>query len=207
MNHFFATISRMKYIERWALMRSSRVETLSEHSIEVAMIAHALCVIGNRRYGRHLDAEKAALIGIYHDASEIITGDMPTPVKYANKDLKNAFKDVERQAERTLLSELPADLLPDFDSIFTPENPDDEEEQYMRKLIKAADKLSAYIKCMEEDDAGNKEFRTAKETIRQAVMKLSMEYPEVQDFCREFLPSYGNTLDELLGDIQKDPLA
>ena len=207
MNHFFATISRMKYIQRWALMRSSRVETLSEHSIEVAMIAHALCVIGNRRYGRHLDAEKAALIGIYHDASEIITGDMPTPVKYANKDLKNAFKDVERQAERTLLSELPADLLPDFDSIFTPENPDDEEEQYMRKLIKAADKLSAYIKCMEEDDAGNKEFRTAKETIRQAVMKLRMEYPEVQDFCREFLPSYGNTLDELLGDIQKDPLA
>ena len=207
MNHFFATISRMKYIERRALMRSSRVETLSEHSIEVAMIAHALCVIGNRRYGRHLDAEKAALIGIYHDASEIITGDMPTPVKYANKDLKNAFKDVERQAERTLLSELPADLLPDFDSIFTPENPDDEEEQYMRKLIKAADKLSAYIKCMEEDDAGNKEFRTAKETIRQAVMKLRMEYPEVQDFCREFLPSYGNTLDELLGDIQKDPLA
>ena len=207
MNHFFATISRMKYIERWALMRSSRVETLSEHSIEVAMIAHALCVIGNRRYGRHLDAEKAALIGIYHDASEIITGDMPTPVKYANKDLKNAFKDVERQAERTLLSELPADLLPDFDSIFTPENPDDEEEQYMRKLIKAADKLSAYIKCMEEDDAGYKEFRTAKETIRQAVMKLRMEYPEVQDFCREFLPSYGNTLDELLGDIQKDPLA
>ena len=207
MNHFFATISRMKYIERWALMRSSRVETLSEHSIEVAMIAHALCVIGNRRYGRHLDAEKAALIGIYHDASEIITGDMPTPVKYANKDLKNAFKDVERQAERTLLSELPADLLPDFDSIFTPENPDDEEEQYMRKLIKAADKFSAYIKCMEEDDAGNKEFRTAKETIRQAVMKLRMEYPEVQDFCREFLPSYGNTLDELLGDIQKDPLA
>lgn len=207
MNHFFATISRMKYIERWALMRSSRVETLSEHSIEVAMIAHALCVIGNRRYGRHLDAEKAALIGIYHDAPEIITGDMPTPVKYANKDLKNAFKDVERQAERTLLSELPADLLPDFDSIFTPENPDDEEEQYMRKLIKAADKLSAYIKCMEEDDAGNKEFRTAKETIRQAVMKLRMEYPEVQDFCREFLPSYGNTLDELLGDIQKDPLA
>lgn len=197
----------MKYIERWALMRSSRVETLSEHSIEVAMIAHALCVIGNRRYGRHLDSEKAALIGIYHDASEIITGDMPTPVKYANKDLKNAFKDVERQAERTLLSELPADLLPDFDSIFTPENPDDEEEQYMRKLIKAADKLSAYIKCMEEDDAGNKEFRTAKETIRQAVMKLRMEYPEVQDFCREFLPSYGNTLDELLGDIQKDPLA
>ena len=207
MNHFFATISRMKYIERWALMRSSRVETLSEHSIEVAMIAHALCVIGNRRYGRHLDAEKAALIGIYHDAPETITGDMPTPVKYANKDLKNAFKDVERQAERTLLSELPADLLPDFDSIFTPENPDDEEEQYMRKLIKAADKLSAYIKCMEEDDAGNKEFRTAKETIRQAVMKLRMEYPEVQDFCREFLPSYGNTLDELLGDIQKDPLA
>ena len=206
-SHFFAYISRMRFIQRWALMRNTAPENVQEHSHQVAVLAHALAVIRNGKFGGHTDPGAVAVAALYHDASEILTGDMPTPVKYANKDLKNAFKDVERQAERTLLSELPADLLPDFDSIFTPENPDDEEEQYMRKLIKAADKLSAYIKCMEEDDAGNKEFRTAKETIRQAVMKLRMEYPEVQDFCREFLPSYGNTLDELLGDIQKDPLA
>ncbi len=207
MNHFFATISRMKYIERWALMHSSRVETLSEHSLEVAMIAHALCVIGNKRYGHHMDAEKAALIGVYHDSSEIITGDMPTPVKYANDDLKDAFKNVEKHAEKRLLSELPDDLRPEYEKIFDASKSCDPEEEYMRKLIKAADKLSAYIKCMEEEDAGNQEFRTAKKTVGLAVDHLRKQYPEVEDFCRDFLPSYGNTLDELLGDVKKDPLA
>ena len=196
MNHtFFATLSRMKYIDRWALMRNSRRENLSEHCLEVAMIAHALCTIGNVRYGRALDAEKAALIGIYHDASEIITGDMPTPVKYYNPEIRDAYKEVERIAESKLLKRLPEDLREAFEDIFQGGN--SPEEKYMRRLVKAADKISAYLKCGEEEDAGNREFRTAKETTWKALLKLQEELPEVRDFCEEFLPSYGNTLDEL----------
>lgn len=193
--NFFALISRMKYIDRWALMRNTRQENLCEHCMEVAMIAHALCVIGNTRYGRHLDANKAALVGLYHDASEIITGDMPTPVKYYNKELKEAYKQVEAIADDKLLEKLPDDLRPAFEQVFKAE--DNEDERYMRKLVKAADKLSALIKCMAETSAGNNEFRTAKESTEKAVRSLYMEYPEVLDFVNEFLSSYGNTLDEL----------
>ena len=157
MNHnFFATISRMKYIERWALMRNSRAENLSEHSLDVAMISHALCVIGNVRYNKNLNGEKAALIGLYHDSSEIITGDMPTPVKYYNEDIKAAYKEVESIAEKKLLNELPSDLRPEFEKIYKSDR--SEEEKYMRHLVKAADKLSAYIKCIEEENSGNREF-------------------------------------------------
>lgn len=193
---FFATISRMKYIERWALMRNARPENLSEHAVEVSMIAHALCIIGNVRYGRHLDGERAALIGIYHDASEIITGDMPTPVKYYNEEIKHAYKSVERIAEDHLLERLPDDLRPAFSSIFKP-NKEDEDEMYMRKLVKAADKLSALIKCIEEERSGNKEFTTAQKSTLKALDKMKEELPEVKDFMDEFLSSYGNTLDEL----------
>ncbi len=193
---FFATISRMKYIERWALMRNSRPENLSEHAVEVSMISHALCIIGNVRYGRHLDGERAALIGIYHDASEIITGDMPTPVKYYNEEIKHAYKSVERIAEDHLLERLPDDLRPAFSSIFKP-NEEDEDEMYMRKLVKAADKLSALIKCIEEERSGNKEFTTAQKSTLKALDKMKEELPEVKDFMDEFLSSYGNTLDEL----------
>ena len=220
MSPFFATISRMKYIERWALMRNSRSENLSEHAAEVAMIAHALCVIGNVRYNRGLNAERAALIGLYHDASEIITGDMPTPVKYYNDDLKKAYKEVENAAEQRLLDKLPDDLRPSYEAIFHPlyeSEPEDmsdeaaanpmiaaameklyEQDAYARRLVKAADKLSALIKCIEESRAGNTEFRTAEESTRSAIDALSEELPEVRDFVREFLPSYGKTLDELL---------
>ena len=125
--NFFAAISRMKYIGRWALMRNSREETLSEHSLEVAMIAHALCIIGNVRYGHKMNAEKAALIGIYHDASEIITGDMPTPVKYYNSNIRSAYKDVEQIADEKLLSKLPDDLKDEFDSIFKGDEDDPED--------------------------------------------------------------------------------
>ncbi|MBO5599195.1 MAG: 5'-deoxynucleotidase [Oribacterium sp.] len=193
---FFATISRMKYIERWALMRNSRPENLSEHAVEVSMISHALCIIGNVRYGRHLDGERAALIGIYHDASEIITGDMPTPVKYYNEEIKHAYKSVERIAEDHLLERLPDDLRPAFSSIFKPDI-EDEDEMYMRKLVKAADKLSALIKCIEEERSGNKEFTTAQKSTLKALDKMKEELPEVKDFMDEFLSSYGNTLDEL----------
>ncbi|MCR5147835.1 MAG: 5'-deoxynucleotidase [Eubacterium sp.] len=193
--NFFATISRMKYIERWALMRNSRSENLSEHSLEVAMISHALCVIGNIRYGKHLNGEKAALIGLYHDSSEIITGDMPTPVKYYNEDIKAAYKEVEAIAEKKLLNELPNDLRPEFEKLYSAERT--EEERYMRRLVKAADKLSAYIKCIEEENSGNKEFRSAKETIGKKLAELSNELPEVSDFMKDFIPPYGKTLDEL----------
>lgn len=194
--NFFAAISRMKYIGRWALMRNSREETLSEHSLEVAMIAHALCIIGNVRYGHKMNAEKAALIGIYHDASEIITGDMPTPVKYYNSNIRSAYKDVEQIADEKLLSKLPDDLKDEFDSIFKA-NEDDPEDAYMRRLVKAADKLSALIKCMEERQSGNSEFRTAENSIRKKVDGMSRDLPEVRDFMDEFLPAYGKTLDEL----------
>lgn len=194
-NTFFAAVSRMKYIERWALMHSSRQESLSEHSLEVAMIAHGLCTLANVRYGRQLDADRAALIGIYHDASEIITGDMPTPVKYANEDIRNAYKDIETKAELTLINKLPADMQDEYRSVFRGD--DSENDKYMRRLVKAADKLSALIKCIEERKAGNSEFRTAEESTRKAVDKMASELAEVRDFVEEFLPAYGSTLDEL----------
>ena len=193
--NFFALISRMKYIDRWALMRNTREENLCEHSMEVAIIAHALCTIGNVRYGKNLDADKAALIGLYHDASEIITGDMPTPVKYFNADLKHAYKEVEKVAEDKLLEKLPEDLRPAYEGIFKSE--DTEEEKYMRKLVKAADKLSALIKCIGETNAGNSEFKTAKESTEKSVRSMYQEFPEVLDFVNEFLSPYGSTLDEL----------
>lgn len=199
MHSFFATISRMKYIERWALMRSSRPENLSEHALEVAALAHVLCLIGNVRYGRDLDAERAALLGLYHDASEIITGDMPTPVKYHSDDLREAYRHVEEAAAERLLSLLPEDLRDSYAGILLPEKCGDaERDRYLRRLVKAADKLSALIKCMEEENAGNGEFRTAMRSTREAVDAMAGELPEVRDFCRDFLPAYGNTLDELL---------
>ena len=196
-HNFFALLSRMKYIERWALMRNARTETLSEHTLDVAMIAHALCVIGNVRFGKNLNADRAALIGLYHDASEIITGDMPTPVKYFNSDLRDAYKEVEHVAERRLLEQIPEDIRGAYAEIF--EGTDTEEDKYMRRLVKAADKLSALIKCMEETGAGNGEFRTAQISTEKSVQKMAEELPEVKVFLEEFLPPYGSTLDELLG--------
>lgn len=143
---FFAMVSRLKYIDRWALMRNSINENLAEHSLEVGMIAHALCVIGNKRFGKSLDSEKAAIIGMYHDVSEIITGDMPTPVKYYNPEIKAAYKDVEKKADDRMLSLLPEDLREEYQWVFNP--PD--EYAYEKRLVKAADKISAYIKCIEE---------------------------------------------------------
>lgn len=193
---FFAIVSRMKHIDRWALMRSSRPENLSEHSLEVAMIAHALATIGNVRYGRSLDAGRASLVGLYHDASEIITGDMPTPVKYHDSRIRDAYKQVEYEAEQTLLAKLPDDLRPAYEAIFSSDGSED--DTYLLALVKAADKLSALIKCIDEAQAGNAEFRTAEASTRARVEELAQEMPEVRDFVDEFLPSYGSTLDELL---------
>lgn len=197
-SHFLAILSRMKYIERWSLMRSSRPENLSEHSLEVALIAHMLCVIGNARHGRALDAERAALVALYHDASEIITGDLPTPVKYHDGAIRDAYKAVERSAEERLLDTLPDDLRPAIEDVLWPSADASENELYLRRLVKAADKVSALIKCVEEERSGNAEFASAEESTRVAVGEMAAELPEVADFLREFLPSYGATLDELL---------
>ena len=192
---FFATLSRMRYIERWSLMRSSRPDTLAEHSLEVAMIAHALAIIGNKRYGKDLDANRAALLGIYHDAPEIITGDLPTPVKYHDEQIRRAYKDVEAAASQRLLELLPEDLLPTFEDVLAPEAAED---AYLLRLVKAADKLSALVKCIEEAAAGNTEFKSAEAVTRATLEEMARELPELDDFMTEFLPAYGSTLDELL---------
>lgn len=190
---FFATVARMKYIERWALMRNTRPENLSEHCLEVSMIAHALCVIGNVRYEKNYDADKAALIGLYHDASEIITGDMPTPIKYYNPGIKEAFKSIEEDANHKLLSLLPDDIRDAYADIFFKKM----EYEAEWKLVKAADKISAFIKCIEEEKTGNKEFVKAKESTEESIRLMADKYPEVKDFVNEFLPAYEKTLDEL----------
>ena len=190
--NFYAMMSRMKYIERWALMKNTAQENVCEHSLEVGIIAHALAVIGNTRFNKNLNAEKAALIGMYHDSSEIITGDMPTPVKYYNQDIKNAMKEVEGVANKKLLSMLPEDMREAYRSIFFKA----EEDEYLWKLVKAADKISALIKCMEELNTGNTEFRSARDSLEKAIVGLGLE--EVTVFIEEFLPAYGNTLDELI---------
>lgn len=196
---FFAIISRMRYIERWSLMRNSRPENLSEHALDVALIAHCLATLGNVRYGKHLNADRVALIGLYHDASEIITGDMPTPVKYANPEIRDAYHQVEDTAQETLLDTLPDDLRPVYQDILNPHKTSkDADEAYTLKLVKAADKLSALIKCIDEAQAGNSEFVTAEASTRNIVIDMAQDLPEVRDFMNEFLPSYGETLDQLL---------
>ena len=195
---FFALISRMRYIERWSLMRNSRSESLAEHALDVAVISHCLAIIANVRYHRNLDADRAALIGIYHDASEIITGDMPTPVKYANSEIRDAYHQVEARAEKTILSTLPEDLQDAYAQVLTHSAEASESEAYLRKLIKAADKIAALIKCIEEAQSGNSEFITAEASTRGVVEDLADSLPEVRDFMTEFLPSYGETLDQLL---------
>lgn len=192
---YFALLSRMKYINRWALMRNAREENLSEHCLEVAILTHALCVIGNKKWNKNLSVEKAVLRALYHDAAEILTGDMPTPVKYRKEELKTAYKKVEKEAEERLLSTLPQYLTEEFGKVFFPE--DYATLTYENKLIKAADKLSALIKCEEELRAGNQEFSTAAMSIKKKVEEMAEELPELKCFIEDFLPEYGKTLDEL----------
>ena len=188
---FYAMLSRMKYIERWALMRNSQSENIAEHSLEVSIIAHALAVIHNKRLGDSINEERAALIALYHDSTEIITGDMPTPIKYFNKNIQSAFKEVEKLAANQLLSMLPKDFRDSYESLFFPR----EEDTYLWRLVKAADKLSALIKCIQEENTGNTEFTSAKKSITDTLIDMHME--EVNIFMEEFLLSYYKTLDEL----------
>lgn len=188
-NHFFAYMSRMRFIQRWALMRNTFAENVQEHSHTVAILAHALAVIRNRYYGGNVDEGQVAVAALYHDAPEILTGDMPTPIKYHNPAIRDAYRQVERVAEEKLLGMLPEDLRPGYRAALSPAATD------VQELVRAADKLSAYIKCVEELKAGNDEFKKAAQQTMDAM--LAMKLPELEYFVEHFLPSYRLTLDEL----------
>lgn len=186
---FFAYMARMRFIDRWALMRNSYTENIQEHSHQVAVLAHALAVIRNKYFGGHVDAGQVAVAALYHDAPEILTGDLPTPIKYYNPAIRDAYKQVEAVAEEKLLKMLPEELRPVYDAALRPESGD------VKILVKAADKLSAHIKCVEEVKAGNNEFRKAAEQTLRALQEYDL--PELNYFMEHFLPSFHLTLDEL----------
>ncbi len=191
MHHFFAYVSKLKYILRWGLKRNVENENVKEHSFDVATIAHALAVIRNRVYGGDLDPNEIAVMALYHDASEVLTGDLPGPIKYFNPTIAEAYKDVEKAAKAKLLTMLPEELQADYslliqDHLLPPD---------IRKLLKAADVLSAYIKCIHEVESNNHEFQVAKQRVEG--MLVEYEPPEVSYFMEKFLPSYRLTLDEL----------
>ncbi|MBQ5900922.1 MAG: 5'-deoxynucleotidase [Clostridia bacterium] len=188
-SHFYSMLSRMKYIERWALMRNTQKENLSEHSLETAFIAHALAVIKNRRLGGNVNAERVALIAMFHDTTEILTGDLPTPIKYYSDDIRNVYKKIETVAGTQLTELLPEDLREDFVDIY---NCDDEE---INKIIKAADKISALIKCVCEKNAGNNEFLAAEKATRASIE--GMRLPEADIFLAEFMESFTQPLDSI----------
>ena len=188
-SHFFAYISRMRFIQRWALMRNTAPENVQEHSHQVAVLAHALAVIRNEKFGGSIDAGAVTVAALYHDASEILTGDMPTPIKYDNPAIRKAYKEVEAVAERKLLDMVPAELRRAYEPVLTGPGGDTE------RLVKAADKLSAYIKCVEELKAGNLEFREAAAQTRAALEAYDL--PEVTYFMDTVMDSFSLTLDQL----------
>ena len=193
--HFFPMIARMRYISRWGLMRNTDPENVQEHSHMVAVLAHALAVIENERFSGQTDPGVVAVAALYHDASEILTGDMPTPIKYDNPDIQGAYKSVETMAEQKLLSMLPEEFRPTYREILTIPDPE------VRDLVKAADKLSAYLKCVEELKAGNNEFKKAKEQTLAALEENTL--PALQYFMEEFLPGFELTLDELQDSVNR----
>ncbi|MCX7710970.1 MAG: 5'-deoxynucleotidase [Clostridia bacterium] len=189
--HFFAFISRMKYINRWGLMRNTQPENIQEHSLQVGVIAHALAVICNKFFGGNLNPDRVAVLGIYHDANETITGDMPTPIKYFNPDIRKAYKDVEVISKTKLIHMLPEELREVYSDILLHEK----DEERCWQIVKAADRISAYIKCLEEEKAGNREFKKAGESIYESIIRIKL--PEVKYFMEKFMPSFTLTLDEL----------
>ena len=193
---FFAYISRMKYITRWGLMRNTETENIQEHSLQVAMLAHALAIIHNdlnngELWETVLDPEKACLYGVFHDCDEIITGDLPTPIKYANPVIRDNYHDIESQSKNKLLGMLPESLRPVYKDILFFESLDPE----YRAIVKAADRLSAYIKCVEECKAGNSEFFRARDSVMDSMR--AMKLPELDYFIDNYLPAYSLSLDEL----------
>ena len=191
MSHFFAFLSRMKFIKRWGLMHSNYPENIQEHSMRVALIAHALAVIRNRCFGGSLNPDRTATLALFHDVSEVLTGDLPTPIKYFNPAMRSAYKDLEANASRSLLDLVPLELRQDYQPLLSDADSDHEHHE----LIRGADKLCAYIKCLEESRAGNQEFKQAERALRDTVDGMSL--PEVDYFVQIFLPSFSLTLDEL----------
>lgn len=189
-SHFYAYMARMKLIRRWSLRRNTREENDQEHSLQVAMISHALAVIRNKRYGGRIDIEKIMLLAVYHEAPEVITGDVATPIKYFNPKIKDSFKAIERMASEKLLEYLPEDIRSEYEPLLLP---DENTEEW--KLVKAADKISAYLKCLEEEGYGNQEFMAAKQNIESSIRMLNL--PEVNDFMDQFAPSFKLPLDAL----------
>ncbi len=189
MTNFFALTSRMKYINRWGLMRNLRNENIAEHSLEVAIISHLLCELRNTRFGGNVDSSKAALLAVFHDVPEIITGDLPTPIKYYSQTISDAYKQVESDAVNTLLDGIPEDIRGEYSDIFN-----EEEYPELRRIVKAADKLSALIKCIEERNSGNTDFLQAEKATMKSLKDMNMQ--EVDTFLAEFLPAYSLTLDE-----------
>jgi 5'-deoxynucleotidase len=190
MNPFFAYINRLKLIQRWGLMRNTIPENDMEHSMQCAMVAHALAVLSKLRYQRDIDPQTVATLAMYHDVGEVLTGDLPTPVKYKNAEIKRAYKTIEAMANEQLAGMLPGDLQPAYAPYLMPDK-----ESYEWKLVKAADRICAYIKCVEEKKAGNLEFIQAQAAIKTSISALDM--PEVKDFMTEFAPAYELSLDEI----------
>ena len=195
MHHFFAYVSRLKHIRRWGLMHCAVPENDAEHSLQVAMIAHALAVLARDRYGRPVHPEHVLALAVYHDATEVFTGDMPTPVKYALPELRGAYGSLETMAAKKLAAMLPESMRPVYEPYLAGDDPD-------YTLVKAADRISAYLKCLEERRAGNPEFLAAEEVIRKGIEEMNL--PEARDFMAEFVPSFRLTLDELNrpGEVQ-----
>lgn len=194
-HNFFAYISRMRYIGRWSLMRNSLPENIQEHSHMVAVIAHALGVIRRDVFHIPCDPNEYAAVALYHDSSEILTGDLPTPIKYYSRSINAAYKEVEEIACRKLLSTLPRELQDAFQPLISGAT-----EERCHDLVKAADKLSAYIKCIEERRAGNDEFISAEKQTREILERSPL--PEVKYFMEHFIPAFELTLDEL-GTIEE----
>ena len=190
MNHFFAYLDRMKLIRRWGLMRNTVPENDMEHSLQTALIAHGISVLARVRYGREVDPERVVMIALYHDASEIITGDLPTPVKYKNPSIQDAYGEVEAHAREQLLDMLPNDMRPYFVNYVKPD-----ESTYEWRIVKAADRISAYLKCIEEEKMGNRDFAHAKTSVLQSITMIDL--PEVQAFMAEFVASFSLSPDEL----------
>ena len=191
MSHLFAYLSRMKFIRRWSLMHATYPENVQEHSLRVALVAHMLAVIRNRRFRGDVDPERVATLALYHDVGEILTGDLPTPVKHANPDMRTAYKTLEDAAVHRLFAMLPAELREDYRAFFAR----DPADRVHHELVHAADKLCAYMKCLEEVSAGNREFAQAEGALKATVERIAL--PEVRYFVETFIPSFRLTLDEL----------